>query len=316
MKRRAPEPVELQLEDTKTDDLNDSTDSLIVEEIESYDTKHKSIASHKTGESLFYLTGENLLAMHTQDLLDSVAAAKRVKKNVRFDMNGNAVSRSSRSSVSSSMNSSLNSTGSNTPQLNVLVKPILKSKITANELEKMLKREQKRQDAVEKLKLISGSVMLKYNAKGDKHKRLFYLSEDESELQWKKHKFSRNVSSIDLASVKQMIIGPRTSRFCRFDWVNGKPWLCFSLITDARTVDIECQSIEEFDTWFQGLNALVPTSKDTRFSRGKMLWQRALIKSIQISVRSKINSLELVWQEMVNAAYSQKSSGLERFLVS
>jgi len=259
---------------------------------------------HKSTASMFGLT--------QAQLEESVVVGRIQKKCVRFD----GQEKTSRSSSLNSSQDLSRESSCSIPEINVLVKPILKRKICLTETTRLLKKEQKRQDAVEKLKQRSGSVLYKYIAKGDKHKRLFYLSEDGTELQWKKHKISRGASWIDLASVRQMIIGPRTERFRSFDWINGKPWLCFSLVTDSRTVDIECRNVEEFDIWFQGLNALVPTSRDTRYSRGRILWQRALIKSIQISVRSKKNSLEAVWQDMVNAAYRNKSSGLEKFLVS
>eukprot|EP00475_Leptophrys_vorax_P045618 TRINITY_DN953_c0_g2_i1.p1 TRINITY_DN953_c0_g2~~TRINITY_DN953_c0_g2_i1.p1 ORF type:complete len:312 (+),score=66.98 TRINITY_DN953_c0_g2_i1:68-1003(+) len=243
-------------------------------------------------------------------------AIRRAKKCVKWDTSGsNSRGGSGRSSLNSTMNSSASSTNSK-PDTGVVVKPILKSKIAPEQVAKLLQKEKKRTDAIEKVQQRSGSIMYKFNASGDRHKRYFYVSDDGTELQWKKHRIGSKVSSIELASVRQLIIGPRTERFSKYDWISGRPWLCMSLVTDSRTVDIECKDVEEFDIWFQGLAALVPTSKDTLYTRGRILWQRALIKSIQISVKSKMNSLELVWQELVNSAYRRKSSGLEKFLVS
>eukprot|EP00475_Leptophrys_vorax_P028023 TRINITY_DN40245_c0_g1_i2.p1 TRINITY_DN40245_c0_g1~~TRINITY_DN40245_c0_g1_i2.p1 ORF type:complete len:507 (-),score=100.98 TRINITY_DN40245_c0_g1_i2:91-1611(-) len=143
-----------------------------------------------------------------------------------------------------------------------------------------------------------GSIMVKYSTKGVPSKRIFRVSDDGTELLWKK---SRGFyTKFELATVKVMIVGPRTQPFAKYEWKTARPWNCFSLIAEHRTVDIECLSKDQFNTWYFGLLNLVPLNYNN-MDKAQVLWRVALYKTVQISLQCRM-PVNDVWHRLVKEA--------------
>eukprot|EP00475_Leptophrys_vorax_P033395 TRINITY_DN523_c0_g1_i2.p2 TRINITY_DN523_c0_g1~~TRINITY_DN523_c0_g1_i2.p2 ORF type:complete len:153 (-),score=28.88 TRINITY_DN523_c0_g1_i2:61-519(-) len=113
-------------------------------------------------------------------------------------------------------------------------------------------------------------------------------------------------TKLDLATVKGIVVGPRTKPFAKYDWKAGKPWHCFSLLTESRSVDVECASKEQFNLWYWGLMDLIPLSSQN-LSKPEVQWRIALFKTIQISQRCKLPVQE-VWHKLVRQARTDLQS--------
>ncbi len=100
--------------------------------------------------------------------------------------------------------------------------------------------------------------------------------------------------------MKLIIVGPRTQPFSKYDWKTGRPWNCFSLIADHRSVDIECLSRDQFMTWYFGLMQLVPLNFNN-LDKPQVLWRLGLYKTVQISLQCKI-PVNDVWHRLVKQA--------------
>jgi hypothetical protein len=184
---------------------------------------------------------------------------------------------------------------------------ILKSRDNSKELSQFKKMREREEKFVQIMK--RGSVLTKYTSKGHASERHFYVSEDGSELCWRRVKFTTKklvkkllfqnipVKKVILADVKQVVLGPRTPGFVKYDWQTGCPWNCFSLVMHDRCVDIECKSREEFMIWFQGLQYLCPLSPKS-LSRAQVNWLRMLLKTSQMATEMSVD-VQDVWRMLV-----------------
>jgi hypothetical protein len=145
--------------------------------------------------------------------------------------------------------------------------------------------------------MLAGTVMLKYNSKGKPDARFVRISPDGTELIWSKTGLPRTRSRrFNLACVRGIVFGPNTIRFLRFDWENSKPWMCFSLVCENRTVDLCMENERDFVTWYLGLQHLIPLPTSAQ-TRGSLLWTRAIYKVSQRAYKGKTTQLN-VWMDL------------------
>lgn len=169
--------------------------------------------------------------------------------------------------------------------------------------------------------LRKGDRMIKYDTKGKSTHRHFRITKDGTELKWSKFNGVPKISKIELATVVQIVIGPRTQIFrtAQYDWKTQKPWNCFSLVTRERSLDIECLSRDQYVTWILGLQSLVPLTFRLH-SRATIHWHRALFKTVQIAQNTLLPVSE-VWHVIVDDAkgrnrQDEKSTVVKSFIES
>lgn len=104
--------------------------------------------------------------------------------------------------------------------------------------------------------LKEGMTMLLHT--GDKTPKPIQLTLVGTELRWKAAKvFARNQYKIDLRDIKFVEWGKQTSTFLKHPSMGASEDLCFSLITDKVTVDLEASSKVERDALVQGFSLVV-----------------------------------------------------------
>lgn len=145
-------------------------------------------------------------------------------------------------------------------------------------------------------RVIRGEFMEKTNRHCREQTRFFQVSLDRTELRWGKSE-NRISSSIFLSDVKAVFFGPRTQRFRFFDWKEGLPWLCFSVVTLERSLDIRCADKDQIFAWVMVLQRLVPTKKNA-YSRGRLNWETAMYKIVQKALVHNMHAID-VWHSMV-----------------
>jgi len=123
---------------------------------------------------------------------------------------------------------------------------------------------------------------------------LFLLSRGPSTLFWK--------SKVDLLQVKRIVIGPLAQRFFGYKWTEGKPWLCFSLVSEFSSFDVECENQEDFDFLVLGLQHHIPLTT-THKTKAQLRWHCVFLKTMQMSLRSKLD-ISRVWNQLVEEAKS------------
>jgi hypothetical protein len=119
-------------------------------------------------------------------------------------------------------------------------------------------------------------VLQKYSETCNPQSRFFKLDATGTELQWGKYELFINRHEL-VADIQSMSYGPGSERFGRYDFENGKPYLCFSLYLHDRTVDLECEDESQLTMWYMGLQTLAPMSR-YNITRGRLLWERAKMK--------------------------------------
>lgn len=224
-----------------------------------------------------------------------------IKKNVSF---GIADSFSPPKEKRFSSLSSWSMTSSSTSSSSHSSRGIMK--VRENRNEKEYQRFMKQQELISELlkQLRKGTNMIKHGSDGIPTKRFFFINQDGTELRWthsSDHSRVYQSKAILLADVKSIVFGPRTPKFAKFDWINGKPYNCFSIIVENRertlTLDMECETREDFMNFYFGIQALAPLSHKS-LSRAQVNWYRSLYKSLQIAKKDKISASE-VWRQLV-----------------
>jgi len=139
------------------------------------------------------------------------------------------------------------------------------------------------------------------------HQRVFYVSEDGSELCWEKDwesklqqttgiSFQSKKKRRSMATVVRIVYGPFRN------WMVQKnptlkhciPWLCFTLEFAPEFEDIKlpellgfvCKSEQELDIWLTGLSELSPASRLTYLPYPRLLWRRLKLKLMYGPVKS------------------------------
>jgi len=188
----------------------------------------------------------------------------------------------------------------NSPQ-GLHVKSILKKKTAEQEAdEERMRLIRDRDEALaakylERLK--RGEDLVKYNARRKPVKRRFRLSEDCTELLWGPSGADKLSKSVNVADVVAMYHGPFSSRFAYFDCSVGKSWMCIVIEFEDRTFDIVCDSVEQLDAWFLGLQAVAPLNP-TFTSRGALMWSRANMKIDRLAWFSR-SKPSAIWGRML-----------------
>ena len=92
----------------------------------------------------------------------------------------------------------------------------------------------------------------------DKNPKQIHLMLVGTELRWKAAKvFARNMYKIDLRDIKYVEWGKRTNTFQKQASSGASEDMCFSLITEKVTVDLEASSKVERDALVQGFSLVV-----------------------------------------------------------
>lgn len=104
--------------------------------------------------------------------------------------------------------------------------------------------------------LKEGLTMLLHT--GERTAKPIQLSLVGTELRWKSVKvFARNLYKIDLRDIRYVEWGKQTNTFQKHPSMGASEDLCFSLITDKVTVDLEASSKVERDALVQGFSLVV-----------------------------------------------------------
>jgi hypothetical protein len=106
---------------------------------------------------------------------------------------------------------------------------------------------------------------------------------------------------VAFASISRVVFGPRTKAFHGYNWRLGRPWQCVSFFMEKGTIDLEFFSDQEYLTWVQSILLLIP--KNCRNpAPGRILWSRAILKSVTVSLREQIK-IEHVWRDLARSAH-------------
>ena len=92
-----------------------------------------------------------------------------------------------------------------------------------------------------------GAWIEKYSDACKPQRRFFRIDRQGTELCWGKFDFSLNRSEL-LATVESIVYGPGNERFGSYDYKNGRPDLCFSLLLESRSIDLECSNEQQVRT--------------------------------------------------------------------
>lgn len=158
--------------------------------------------------------------------------------------------------------------------------------------------------------------LIRHRANHSPTKYNFWISDDCSELIYRRNFLSPS-SKLIFAAVEKIVLGPSTDQHLNFNWSVNRAWLCISLITIDKVVAIECDSQRQFDIWIHAIQALVPLSRQTRFSRAQLLWSRVSWKAYSISIRSnEFENVEQVWETLFHCAAEKKVLNLSRYLAN
>jgi hypothetical protein len=76
--------------------------------------------------------------------------------------------------------------------------------------------------------------------------------------------------SLRLAEVSALLHGVKTAGFLRGHERPGQQWLCFSLVTADRTVDLAAPEMEALLDWYLVLASLLPNSVEPLMSEGRL----------------------------------------------
>jgi len=137
-----------------------------------------------------------------------------------------------------------------------------------------------------------GCYLKKRTRHGKLTRRWFMLSADESDLVWSKTKPKKGArgsivramtgkKKMGLANVEALIYGSP-------GYPTEIPWLCFTMqFHNDRSLHIVCETEEQVDQWFLGLQSLVPLSK-FNINRGRQLMYRLRWKLQIRAIRSKL----------------------------
>lgn len=136
-------------------------------------------------------------------------------------------------------------------------------------------------------RLTKGCWLVKLTDDGKPSKRWMEVSEDGTELHWRKSKaanfFGSKGKTQLLADVTAIFHGSHTSsRFepyynARLFGLSGKPWLAFTIKLPDATIELVAPDERVMSEWFQGLQSLIPLNK-RYLNKGAMLWQRLIMK--------------------------------------
>lgn len=122
-------------------------------------------------------------------------------------------------------------------------------------------------------RLVLPSVFLKHVAKSRPHKRFVLVTEDFRELHWaatpsklskggSKSRQSKSGSKyLKVKRLKRVVVGRRTECF-RTSLQKGHDDLCFSLVFERRTLDLQCSSKEDRDRWVSSFSWLIEREKE------------------------------------------------------
>jgi hypothetical protein len=106
------------------------------------------------------------------------------------------------------------------------------------------------------LVLKEGMTMLLHT--GEKSPKQIQLTLVGTELRWKSAKvFARTQYKVDLREIKFVEWGKQTDTFAKQTSMSASEDMCFSLVTDKVTVDLEASSKVERDALVQGFSLVV-----------------------------------------------------------
>lgn len=109
--------------------------------------------------------------------------------------------------------------------------------------------------------LLNGGVFMKYGRSGYPHKRLVWLEEDCEVIRWRKPGSSAGprdakTEVIVVADIGEVVEGPSTAVFTRMIKSIASPGCCFSVVSPARTLDLEAPTPAQKEEWVTALLAL------------------------------------------------------------
>ncbi len=119
-----------------------------------------------------------------------------------------------------------------------------------------------------------GTPFLKYGKRGYPHWRYFQVSEDNRRLEWYSKGKRLQETSIELASIRSIVLGQTTSNFLRHQ-ASNLGHTSFSLIYDEPriknvTLDVVAMDSNEFKLWCGGLQELIKLNKKADFEVAKV----------------------------------------------
>jgi hypothetical protein len=116
-----------------------------------------------------------------------------------------------------------------------------------------------------------GTPFLKYGKRGYPHWRHFQVSRDNRRLQWYSKGKRLQDTSIDLSSVRRIVLGQATKNFWKHNASDLDP-SSFSLIYDEpeKTLDVVAMDSNEYRLWTGGLQELIKLNKTPRFDVSKV----------------------------------------------
>jgi hypothetical protein len=95
--------------------------------------------------------------------------------------------------------------------------------------------------------------------------KLVVLSLAGNVLQWKSKKLiARNSYSLNLADVTSILWGKHAIAFARYTIADVPDEVCFSLLTEDTSLDLQCSSKSERDTLVHGISLMVTDARDAK----------------------------------------------------
>ncbi|KAL0236676.1 hypothetical protein PCE1_000074 [Barthelona sp. PCE] len=120
----------------------------------------------------------------------------------------------------------------------------------------MRQEERRKREAVTRMRalLLSGGQFIKHGRRGRPHPRYVVLGDDMATVFWRDPKKSKFKNSMHIAEITDVVPGKQTAVFERSD---VEPGLCFSLVGIDRTLDLQCETIDERDMWVGAFQYLI-----------------------------------------------------------
>ena len=99
----------------------------------------------------------------------------------------------------------------------------------------------------------AGGEFIKYGRRGYPHQRVVAITDDCSRVVWAeagaKPRVTASRDSLDVTQITDVLDGIVTDVFARNSARVRRPECCFSVVTAARTLDLECDTPEDRERW-------------------------------------------------------------------
>uniref|UniRef100_A0A7S2TZ95 PH domain-containing protein n=1 Tax=Lotharella oceanica TaxID=641309 RepID=A0A7S2TZ95_9EUKA len=178
------------------------------------------------------------------------------------------------------------------------------------------------------IKMRKGAIFYKFNQRtGLPEERWFIVSPDGSSIKWTKPTTNflgiKTTKTKNLADALYLTYGNSESVKPQ-QKIEIPTWLCFTIVFCEKTgttskswvtreVSVACKDQEQFETWFFGIQSLIPLHHQHK-SQAYILWERAMMKVESIAFVQQTTPSK-VWQTLFENAIRHVKGSSQRFML-